>query len=78
MDYAIKQLSDPDAFVKKVRALYASVDVDVDTLAFKDGRIIERYSAPLLIQGSLVGRVWSFRDITDRKRAEETLQEAHD
>ena len=64
--YVLDQLVDPDAFLEKVHALYASTAVDFDTILFKDGRIMERYSCPLLNEGVINGRVWSFRDVTDR------------
>ena len=44
-----------------------------DVLELKDGRVFERNSAIQLIKQRNVGRVWSFRDITQRKRAEDAL-----
>ena len=70
----LDQLSDPEAFLEKVRRLYGTAELDTDTLFFKDGQVFERYSAPLMMGGALAGRVWSFRDVTERKRAEAAIQ----
>ena len=79
LKFVSNQLLDPDAFLDKVRALYQSADASsMDELLFKDGRIFERYSQPQRIDDSIVGRVWSFRDITGRKRAEEERRSLED
>lgn len=78
---ALEQLCDPDAFVAKVRELYAHPDSEsFDSLAFRDGRTVERYSKAQRVDGVTVGRVWSFRDVTDHKRLESELahQAFHD
>ena len=75
LNFVLAQLSDPDAFLKKVQSLYGTDVLDMDALTFKDGRIYERYSFPMMMDGTVIGRVWSFRDITERKRQEKLLSE---
>ena len=76
LTHVLGQLVDPDAFVEKVLALYASTAIDSDIIRFKDGRIVERYSCPLESEGVISGRVWSFRDVTERRRVEAALERA--
>ena len=75
LDFMQDHLCDPDAFLKKVQELYGSDAVDMDTLVFKDGRVFERQGFPMKLEGAVIGRVWSFRDITERKRQERELSE---
>jgi diguanylate cyclase (GGDEF)-like protein len=80
-DFVLDQLSRPDAFVTKVDDLDGQADaITDDTLEFKDGRVFERHSRPQRVNGTIVGRVWSFRDVTDRARLLEQLahQAFHD
>jgi PAS domain S-box-containing protein len=74
LEFVLNQLEDPESFLRRVRELYESNAESLDTLRFRDGRIYERYSSPLLTDGKMAGRVWSFRDVTKRQRAEETLR----
>jgi len=76
-NFVSKQLSDPDAFLKKAQSLDGTEKAAMDTLTFKDGRIFERHGFPMITNGVVTGRVWSFRDITERKRAETALQKTN-
>jgi diguanylate cyclase (GGDEF)-like protein len=72
MSFVLDQLVDPSEFVSKVRQLYGNSHAEsFDVLAFLDGRTVERYSRPQRAAGGVVGRVWSFRDVTARQRAQD-------
>lgn len=71
----LSQLKDPDRFVSKINYLYEHPEIEsFDTIELKDGRILERYSCPQLLDGEPIGRVWNFKDITVKKTAEKQMQ----
>ncbi|MEQ1799099.1 MAG: PAS domain S-box protein, partial [Lacibacter sp.] len=76
LDFVLNQLVDPEAFLSKVQELYHSDKTDFDLLHFKDNRVFERYSTPLILNQQITGRVWSFRDVTEFKLAEKNLIES--
>ncbi len=72
--YASKKLINPRLFVKRIKELYLTNIKSKDLLFLKDGRVIERIGEPLIIDGVVKGRVWSFRDITKRLLYEKELR----
>jgi signal transduction histidine kinase len=79
IDHIVASLSDPDTFVRIVATLPDSAEQVVTTdLEFTSGRIYELYVQPQRIDDQIIGRVWSLRDITDRRLAEAAIQSAND
>jgi two-component system cell cycle sensor histidine kinase/response regulator CckA len=73
-EFVMSQLVDPETYMEKIEELYGKREESTDIIEFKDGRIFERYTAPLLISGQFVGRVWSFRDMTAYREAQRRLE----
>jgi len=70
------QLIDSATCIARVAEIYASAGEETfEVLELADGRVIERFSRIQVVDGRNVGRVWSFRDITLNRRAEEALRE---
>ncbi|HEY8943692.1 MAG TPA: ATP-binding protein, partial [Polyangiaceae bacterium] len=64
-------LENPTAFEERLGFLSRSPEeTSFDLLEFKNGRILEGYSRPQRVDHTVIGRVWSFRDVTSRVRAE--------
>jgi diguanylate cyclase (GGDEF)-like protein/PAS domain S-box-containing protein len=71
----VDQVKDPDQFLARVEDLYgAPHSQSEDTVEFTDGRVFQRLSKPQYIDGEVVGRVWSFIDVTTQKQLESDLE----
>ena len=71
----LRHLNDPAAFLARIRDPQNEEDAGkLGRLEFTDGRIFEYYSHPQYLGGEVVGHVWSFRDVSQRQRAEEALR----
>ena len=77
LGFVMAQLKDPGAFLKRIAAVYADPTSEShDVLDFHDGRTFERYSRPQKVADMVVGRVWSFRDVTPARAAQDQIKQA--
>ena len=77
LDFVTNQVKCPEEFLKRIKELYSSKDEEsYDIVDFANGRTFERFSKPQKIDGITVGRVWSFRDITESKSMSEKISES--
>ena len=77
MEWIVSQIRNKEPFLEQVRQLYANPDlISRDELELIDGRFIDRYSAPVRgTEGKYYGRIFVYRDITERKAAEQKAAE---
>jgi PAS domain S-box-containing protein len=69
LDAVLQQVDDPDGFRAVVLYLQARPDTEsLDVVRLHDGRVFERHSGPQRVGDAVVGRVWSYRDISERER----------
>ena len=76
--FATTQTKNPQKFIEKVAYLYDHPDeISHDEIELIDGTILDRYSAPVRDKtGKNYGRIWSFRDITERRKLERQFLQA--
>ena len=70
-DWGVAQAVDPATALANYRAAAASTSALTATIELTDGRVFERHSAPLVVDGRIAGHVWCYRDLTPSVRAEE-------
>jgi signal transduction histidine kinase/PAS domain-containing protein len=63
------QLANPEVCMLRAREIESQREAEsFDSLHFLDGRVFERYSRPQRVGADIVGRVWSYRDVTEREQ----------
>jgi PAS domain S-box-containing protein len=68
---SVASLRDPEGFAEKLEAIHANPRAETfDVLELRDGRTFERASVPFHVEGQGSGRVYTFRDVTERLREE--------
>lgn len=74
--HVLQQIADEAVFLERVEYLYSHPDArSKDEIRLKDGRVLDRYSSPLRDpEDRYLGRIWYFRDITERIRHEERMR----
>jgi signal transduction histidine kinase/ActR/RegA family two-component response regulator len=71
-----RRTAHPDAVLTGIDRIYSSPRLEaVDLLDMTDGQAIERHSRPQYVNSQIVGRVWSYRDVTDTRRVEEAMRD---
>ena len=64
------QLKDSERYLARIAEIEASKEKSFDRLELADERLIERYSEVIWVEERLIGRVWSFRDVTQRHESD--------
>lgn len=75
-EYILEQVADPSVLIADVQYLYQNPEWqgELPELHFKDGRIFERFTQPQRVGSEIVGRVYSFRDITNKRTIDDELR----
>ncbi|MGA9527851.1 MAG: PAS domain S-box protein [Terriglobales bacterium] len=77
LEWVASLVKDSESFLARVKHLYLNPsETGRDEIELKDGTILDRYSAPVVDEnGTCYGRIWTFRDVTQRKGDEDALRQ---
>ncbi|WP_291573781.1 sensor histidine kinase [Clostridium sp. UBA4548] len=74
VEHCKKKVVNPIEFAENLEIITRENKEHWDYIYFKNGRVIEQLFEPLIINGETRGNLWSFRDITKRKKLEKSLE----
>jgi len=75
-EQAAETTKDPRAFVARIAEIHESGPEETsDLIELSDGRVLERVSKLQRVGNRPLGRMWSFRDVTERQAADLKLRE---
>ena len=73
--WMLRSVTEPEAYSRRLQALsQATLIVASDRLELHSGQVMERVTRPLFRAGRPQGRVWSFRDLSERVAAQERME----
>ncbi|MDX2272974.1 MAG: PAS domain S-box protein [Cyanobacteriota bacterium] len=70
-----EQTQDSQVFIDRYQQLMNSEEIISDWVEMQDGRTLERYTQPQKVCEQIIGRVWSYRDVTERRKIERMKNE---
>ncbi len=73
IEHSVNKLINQQGYFERIADINQKDDNSDDVLNLKDGRIIKRFSFPLLVKEETIGRVWVFRDITIQEKEKDML-----
>lgn len=77
--HAAKMVTQPEEFSRQIFDWFErSQESGENTIHFRDGRVFRHTTQPQVMENSVIGRVWNFRDITESWRAVEALRESEE
>jgi signal transduction histidine kinase/CheY-like chemotaxis protein len=76
-NHLLGQLIFPESFVTVIEELYQNpLEESSDVLLFNDERVFEQFSTPYILNGEVKGRIWFFKDVTEKRMMEKMLNQS--
>lgn len=74
-EWMCRSVTDPSAYLRRLAVIDNSAMLECsDNLHLRSGKLIERVVTPQRVQGRLIGRVYSFRDTTEKMNAQRRIE----